>query len=170
VVAFVNMNGDVEAANADHPRRTAVIRTEFPPRGLAWDPSGRRLVAALTHGVSTFASRGPAGTFFDLGNGVIAALAVSPAGRRYAYVRTENGRSVLETSGYGRGGAREIFAGPGDFGGVEWSPDARWLLLDWDSADQWLFVPATGARRSVAVANITADFGRNARIDGWCCP
>ena len=69
----------------------------------------------------------------------------------------------------GTTGAR-VFAGAGTFGGAEWSPDGRWLLLDWDSADQWLFIRSTAVKGGLPVSNVTANFGRDARFAGWCCP
>lgn len=71
------------------------------------------------------------------------------------------------------GGARLLFAGPGVFGDVVWSPDAKWLLVAWPTADQWLFLH--GARVH-AVANIKQQFPRADHLrptlrlaDRWCC-
>ena len=44
------------------------------------------------------------------------------------------------------GHARLLFAGPGTFGDVVWSPDGRWLLVDWPTANQWVFLH--GAQRA----------------------
>jgi hypothetical protein len=66
-----------------------------------------------------------------------------------------------------------LFAGPGTFGDVAWAPNGRWLLLDWPSANQWLFV--NGARVH-AVGNIAEEFPRaddvrpQLELAGrWCC-
>ena len=42
-----------------------------------------------------------------------------------------------------------------------WSPNGRWLLLDWPSADQWLFVSGSHVR---AVSNIEQEFPRPDRL------
>ena len=71
------------------------------------------------------------------------------------------------------GHARLLFAGPGMFGDVEWSPAGAWLLVNWPEANQWVFIKGKQVR---AVANIRQQF---ARADGlgpmlelsgrWCC-
>jgi hypothetical protein len=66
---------------------------------------------------------------------------------------------------------RRVFAGAGVLSGVTWSPDGRWLLIGWETADQWVFVRVTGARRIAAVSNVSAQF-RSTRfptVEGWCC-
>jgi hypothetical protein len=68
---------------------------------------------------------------------------------------------------------RQLFAGAGAFGDSTWSPDGRWLLLDWLGADQWLFIHTRGTPKIVAVSNIGAQFesapGVFHSLD-WCCP
>ena len=38
------------------------------------------------------------------------------------------------------GRARLLFAGPGTFGDIVWSPDGTTLLVDWPTANQWVFL------------------------------
>ena len=68
---------------------------------------------------------------------------------------------------------RVVFSGAGLFAGLAWSPDGRWLLVDWRSADQWVFIRSAAVRR-IAVRNIgnTFDSGPEhyATLAGWCCP
>ena len=80
-------------------------------------------------------------------------------------IRQRNGTSEALVAG------RVIFRGTGSFGDLAWSPDGRWLLVTWPTADQWVFVRVTGPRRIVAVSNVTRQFGGGAfpRIAGWCC-
>ena len=66
--------------------------------------------------------------------------------------------------------------GVGRFGGVQWSPNGRWLLLTWRDADQWLFLRSAPARRLVAVSSIGRAFepdriggARFPTAGGWCC-
>jgi hypothetical protein len=82
----------------------------------------------------------------------------SPDGRRIAVV-TRRGVSV---------NGRRIFSGAG-VRGVAWSPDGRWLLVDWPAADQWVFVRVP-PQRLVTVSNIRSTFGDGATLAGWCCP
>jgi hypothetical protein len=63
---------------------------------------------------------------------------------------------------------RVVFRGTGVFDQVVGSPDGRWLLVGWPTANQWVFIRLR-PRKIVGVARITQQFGRNARIAGWCC-
>ena len=91
-----------------------------------------------------------------------------------AVVTSANGRStawIYSGSRYRR--HRVVFSGAGTFAGLAWSPDQRWLLVDWRSADQWIFIRSAAVRR-IAVRNIgnTFDSGPEhyATLAGWCCP
>jgi len=75
-----------------------------------------------------------------------------------------------------RGAGSPIFAGAGTFSDVAWSPDGRWLLIAWPSADQWLFIRSGQTQKVVAISNVSRQFspgapGRAAfpRLGGWCC-
>jgi hypothetical protein len=65
-------------------------------------------------------------------------------------------------------GGRVVFRGTGVFDRVVASPDGRWLLVSWPTANQWVFV-RTKPRKIVGVARIAQQFGRDARVQGWCC-
>jgi hypothetical protein len=82
----------------------------------------------------------------------------SPDGSRVAVV-TGDGVTV---------NGRRVFTGTG-IGGVAWSPDGRWLLVNWRGADEWLFL-RTPTKRVVAVSNIRGTFGDAVTVAGWCCP
>ena len=66
---------------------------------------------------------------------------------------------------------RVVFRGTGEFRDAARTPDGRWLLVTWPTADQWVFVRLSGRRKIVAVSGITEQFGGGAfpRIAGWCC-
>ena len=68
-------------------------------------------------------------------------------------------------------GGRAVFRGTGEFRHVALSPDRRWLLVTWPTADQFVFVRVAGARRIEAASGITRQFGCGAfpSIAGWCC-
>jgi hypothetical protein len=61
-----------------------------------------------------------------------------------------------------------VFRGTGVFDKVLVSPDRRWLLISWPTANQWVFV-RPHPRKIVGVARIAQQFGRNAKIQAWCC-
>lgn len=95
--------------------------------------------------------------------------------------RTSGGPGAIfgEQAGFERRGAleeRTLFAGPGRFTDVAWSPDGEWLLLAWRDADQWLFIRPSDEKPS-PISNISRQFDPGEpsmppfpRLDGWCCP
>jgi Tol biopolymer transport system component len=95
--------------------------------------------------------------------GRITAAAPSPDGRGLALVEERRGESTVDVN------AKTVFKGEGAIANVSWSPDGRWLLLDWQSADQWLFL-RTPVKKLVTVSDVRANFGAGASIAGWCCP
>jgi hypothetical protein len=91
--------------------------------------------------------------------------ALSPEGQ-IAYVRdgpNNTGEVFL-------GDGRKVFSGTGVFSDLAWSPDGRWLLIAWPTANQWVFVRVAGPRRIVAASAIARQFGGSfPRLAGWCC-
>jgi hypothetical protein len=65
-------------------------------------------------------------------------------------------------------GGHVRFRGTGVFDQVVRSPDGRWLLVTWPTADQWVFVRSE-PRKIVGVSRIRSQFGGFPRVDGWCC-
>jgi hypothetical protein len=63
---------------------------------------------------------------------------------------------------------RVVFRGTGVFEQVVGSPDHHWLLVTWPTANQWVFIRLQ-PRRIIGVSRITQQFGREARVAGWCC-
>jgi hypothetical protein len=108
----------------------------------------------------------------------VTALATRPGDRAVALTRFDarSGKSTVELVDAGLRGGRLLFAGGGPLGGVAWSPDGRLLLVAWELADQWVFVPARRGARVVAASGVTELFTRRAavaprgvRVEGWCC-
>lgn len=179
VVAYGRPGGRVALADADagdaRPLRSA---QGIAPSALEWTRSGRRLVAMAPGYVwvldARLRNRGrtpmPAGT-------TAAAMAVHPGGRSVAVIRRTGRRSeVVSIPLRGPGNARTLFAGPGTFTDLAWSPDGRWLLVAWREADQWLFIRSDRGRRVEAAEGVRRHFdpggdgpGTFPRIGGWCC-
>jgi hypothetical protein len=70
------------------------------------------------------------------------------------------------------GRSRLLFAGPGVFGDIVWSPDATTLLVDWPTANQWIFLRG----QKVHAVAIGAEFPRHDDLrpkllvaQRWCC-
>jgi hypothetical protein len=66
-------------------------------------------------------------------------------------------------------GGRVVFRGTGSFDQAVRSPDGRWLLVTWPTADQWVFVRPGTPRRIVGESRISVQFGGFPRVQGWCC-
>jgi hypothetical protein len=178
VVAYADRNGIVHVVLADTGRRLRAIRPAQRPYGLQWSSDGRFL---LVRGAHSFELFGPGTRHLQPlgpGAGGVAVLdaALSPNGRTVASIQLaptrEGTRSFLWRYSRLRPDdvrATPLLAGAGRFADVEWSPDGRWLLLNWPSADQWLFIRSATVSKIRAVSNIRSSFGPNARVAGWCC-
>lgn len=153
------------------------------PVHLSWSPSGRRLIALSPHAARLLDGRGrvvaeipaPPGARFRR-------AAFAPRGGRLALLSERRtaagGRSkvlVLRLGGENAIRQRMAFPFSGRFSDLVWSPDARWLLLGWRDADQWLFIRPRH-EKVVAVSNIARQFAPGATgpapfpsVSGWCC-
>jgi hypothetical protein len=65
-------------------------------------------------------------------------------------------------------GRRVLFRGTGVFDQIVRSPDGRWLLVTWPTADQWVFI-RLHPRKIVGVSRISTQFGGFPHVGGWCC-
>jgi hypothetical protein len=169
-LAYMNAAGNIVIRDVDRRAHFAVIRTRLTPRRLEWTPDGRLLVATGAHTIGVFAQRGPLQRRIDTGAATIAASAVSPDGKELAFIESRADQSSLQGTGTATGPTREIFKGAGIFTNVVWAPDGRSLLLDWSSADQLLFIHSVPVEKVDAVSNISANFGKEPSLVGWCCP
>ena len=138
---------------------------------LMWSDDGKRLLVAA----SPPRILDPAGrTIATFPNRNLLPAAFAPRSHALALVTTANGQSTVSLySGARYQRHRVVFSGANGFGGLAWSPDGRWLLIDWRTADQWVFIRSASVRR-IAVRNIgnTFDSGPEhyASLAGWCCP
>jgi hypothetical protein len=134
-------------------------------RKLAWSDDGRLFLVLGPRGVRVFGLQGvlfaedhpPAGS-------VDVDAAFLPGTHRVAAIRVtrSSSRVVLLNS------KRTIFAGTGAFRQLLFSPNGRWVLITWPTANQWVFVHAH-PRKIVGAARISNQFGAYPRISGWCC-
>jgi hypothetical protein len=131
-----------------------------------WRPGPRRVLAY---------SDGRRAIVYDVDSGSVLRR-IAPAPRELAWSRAgrllrrdEPGIRIRHGQSEAVAGGRVVFRGTGIFGQAKRSPDRRWLLVTWPTADQWVFVRIEGQRRIVGVSRITAQFGRLARVAGWCC-
>jgi hypothetical protein len=160
VLAIVARNHAVYAIDIDGCRLVWRSLDLVKPRPLGWSSDGMRLLVLTQRGLLALREGKP------LSAPVRAvAAAFRPGTHEIAVIRTRAGASEVAL------GKRLLFRGTGEFRDLAWSPDGRWLLVTWPTADQWVFVRASGARRIVAVSGITRQFGGGGfpRIAGWCC-
>jgi len=151
-------------------------------RGASWSSDGRRVAVFADPGITVFDERGRVVRRLPFRGELIVEAAFAPRGHVLAvhvrdtsrgYLGWRSSVRVVDVDRPNR--SRSVFSGQGDFGELAWSPDGRWLLVTWRTADQWLFVErATG--RVVAVPAIAARFprpdGRRPLLqvsDRWCC-
>ena len=162
-IAYIS-GGQVRIVAGDGTGDHAVGRSALVPP--VWRPGPRRLLAY---------SDGREAIVYDADSRSVRRR-IAPAPTQLAWsrdgrllrrdepgIRMRNGQSEAVAGG------RVVFRGTGSFGQAEWSPDQRWLLVTWPTADQWVFVRTTGRRRIVGVSRISAQFGGASRVAGWCC-
>jgi dipeptidyl aminopeptidase/acylaminoacyl peptidase len=183
VVAYADRSGAVNVVSTDDgaTRWTAAGNAASPAK-LEWSADGERLlvVRRLDGGrlaLVVFESDGRRRQYLEL-PGVPIRAAFSPRDHRIALIRRVGPRSellVVESDTLRR--QTLVFSGRGKFSDVAWSPGGRWLLLGWQSADQWLFIRSANVSRVSAVSSLAGQFnpGRTSRggfprIQGWCCP
>jgi hypothetical protein len=163
-LAFATTTGRVYVFNAE---RCSLRWRSAPypdPRQLAWSSDGARLALVAGERLVVFAGRQQSARVL---RGLVTA-AFAPRTHELAVV--QNGRLLLFDADRLSGAPRQIFAGAGRLGDVVWSPDGRWILLTWPSADQWLFIRSSGVRRLLAYSHIAEQFGGGTpRVLGWCC-
>jgi hypothetical protein len=167
VLAYVDGLGRVTVYDSDS--RSAQFRVLRPGdvRALEWSRGGRLLIVSR-QGLVVYGSQGRRLARWR-SPGVVSAH-FSPDGRRIAVLRRSE-VLLLDTRRPKAAGPRRVFAGSGVLSGLAWSPDGRWLVVGWQTADQWVFIRVAGTRRIEAVSNVSAQFrsSRFPAIEGWCC-
>jgi hypothetical protein len=174
VLAAITASDQLELVAVDTGKRLAVRRLSAEPRQLLWSHDGSRLVAVSGRTIWVFSRDGkPLGTI-PLARTPVAAV-FSPRSHRLAVILS-GARSDAVSFNVDRPSTppQEIFTGAGRFGALAFSPDGKWLLLTWPTADQWLFIRAQN-QRILAVSKIASQFSPGTRrvgfpaLDGWCC-
>ncbi|HEY6672706.1 MAG TPA: hypothetical protein VIZ91_09430 [Solirubrobacterales bacterium] len=173
VIAFAGRDGRVHVADADSGRSLAHT-SQLLPLQVAWSADGKRLVVLTENQLRSYTAKGR----------LVSARRISP-GARAAAISSRGEVAVIATTGRPvssrlllidlAGRLRQLFAGPGEFDEIAWSPSGDYLLLAWPSADQWLFLDPDRPQRTVAVSNISRQFSPGAEpagfpaVAGWCC-
>ena len=135
-------------------RRQADLR----PLSLEWSDDGRLLAVTSANRVVVLGADGHVVRTIGALSATQLASAFRPHSHELAVSVRLGSRSELKLVDVDHPGrARLRFAGPGRFGDVVWSPDGTTLLVDWPTANQWVFLRGSKVH---AVANIREEFPR----------
>jgi len=171
VLAYAGGAGRIRVVDTE-TGKLAWHSLRLPPlRELAWSSDGMRLLALARGSLVVFGERGGRIGHTRLPADAIAA-AFEPGSHRIAVLLRYPDRSSVEIlNGDAPGITRpqQVFSADGRFGTLAWSPNARWLLAGWRSADAFMFVTPAGRQR--LVSDITAQLGAFPTVPeaGWCC-
>ena len=154
-----------QAVVVETDRGAVLLRTAEPPAKLAWSDDGRLLLAFRPFGLRVYDRRGRVVLQDDPSDATHDSdAAFAPRTTELMVIRVHGLQSDVFA---GRSG-QTVYRGTGVFDQLAFSPNGRWLLVSWPTANQWVFVRAK-PRRIVGVARITQQFGRSAHIADWCC-
>ena len=174
VLAYVDDSGRIVVRSADTGAIQWSSAAQQRPNGLEWSGDGRYLLARGPSSITLFSYTGRDRlTPLDPGAAPVVDAAFLPLSHALAFVQRAAGRSTVwfyPQLKPDATAARRVFTGAGDFDRIAWSPDARWLMLSWRSADQWLFIRSAAVRKVIPVSGIQEAFGPDAVPAGWCCP
>jgi dipeptidyl aminopeptidase/acylaminoacyl peptidase len=167
-LAYKNARNELLLVDVDRSR----ILWRRPTKGVErvlWSDDGKRLLVA-TQPALVLDARGR--TIARVPTGTPAAFV--PHSESLALAVPRGGRSsVLLLSGPHYRHRRVVFSGAGVFAALAWSPDRRWLLVDWTTADQWVFVRVSPTPRVRTISDISSTFGTGPEsrfsVAGWCC-
>jgi hypothetical protein len=148
-------------------------KIDVTPSSLAWSSDGRRLAVVSPKKIVVLSAAGRPVRSVSMLHAQLLGAAYAPGTHHLAVSVRLPGRSEVRLVDVDHpGSAKLLFAGPGVFGDIAWSPNARWLLVAWPTADQWVFLRGS---RVEAVGSIEEQFPRSDRrppelqLAGWCC-
>jgi dipeptidyl aminopeptidase/acylaminoacyl peptidase len=141
---------------------------------LEWSDDGKLLAVRSRTRITVLDANGHELREITLLGSALQGMAFEPGTHRLAVTARVANRSEVRVLDVDRPGAGVIvFAGPGSFGDIAWSPAGAWLLVTWPTANQWVFLHD---QRVHAVGNIREQFPRaddvppSLQLAGrWCC-
>ncbi len=147
---------------------------DLHPSDLEWSSDGKLLAVVSPGRIVILDAAGSVRRTVSMLGAQLIEASFAPGSHKLAIVERRAARSEVRVVDVDHPGqARLLFAGPGVFGDLAWSPNAKWLLVAWPTADQWLFLRGSNVH---AVANIKAQFpradgkGATLHLAGrWCC-
>jgi WD40 repeat protein len=171
LLTYVEADGAVRIVDTDSGVTIARWHSGNRLLRLAWSPDGSKLLCLGRDTLDVRTAELGRVTSLLLRTATVTAAAWAPSGGRYALVAYDAAHDRSSVVIHGAGRSRTIFQGTGRLDGVNWSPDDRWLVLAWRTADQWVFARTSGGPRIRAVGSISAQFHSRTfpRLAGWCC-
>jgi hypothetical protein len=136
-----------------------------PATRLAWSSDGRRLLVLTRDSLQIFGPQGELVEPAPRAAGANVDAAFQPGTRRVFVVRVAGNESSVVDLANGR----TLFSGSGVFDQLSLSPDGRWLLVSWPTADQWVFIRTDQPRTLRAISGISTQFRSTPTINSWCC-
>ena len=169
VLAYISAS-EVRVQDVDTRRvlwRARLAGGRSPVRTLEWSSDGKRLLVLQPFGLRVYDQRGSVVEQDDPSDATQDADATfRPHSNEVAVIRLHGSQSTVFRLVDGA----TLFNGTGVFDQVTWSPEGRWLLVAWPTADQWAFVRVEGSGRRIrAVANVSEQFRSRSfpSIAGW---
>lgn len=166
--------GAIVLRRADTGRIVWRVPIGVTPSALEWSTDGRLLAVTASSRTVVLDARGHVRRTISMVDAQLLQATFKPRTHKLAVSLRLAQRSEVRLVDVDRPGtARLMFAGPGSFHDITWSPNGRWLLVEWPTADQWLFVSGAQVR---AVGNIEGEFPRPDKLGPllqiagrWCC-
>ena len=169
---YADLRGRLHLVDADTRRTIFVTPPAERPLQVGWMSSGRTVVELTARSLRVFHAR--SGRLFK-------AIPLPPGEHRLALsplgpaAVSSPGGIVLVHPQHPWLEPKQIFRGGGAFADLVWSPDGRWLLASWATADQLvaiqLGVHSWAVQRVQAVSAIAQQFHARGTLSfgGWCC-
>jgi hypothetical protein len=167
VLAYLTAGG-VLVRDGDTGRVLARLHARLRPRlhtDLAWSTDGRRLLVVNDGALRVYGDRRRLAAQSGTAQGYVVDAAFVPGSHRVLVARTHGAQSTISELG----STRTVFSGTGVFDEITPSSGGRWLLVEWRTADQWVFVRLEGTRTIRAAAGIARQFRGKPVVEGWCC-
>jgi hypothetical protein len=170
VLAYVGAAGRIRVVDTESDRLLWHSLLLPPLVQLAWSRDGTRLLALARRSLVVFGEGGS-----RIGRtrlpGTAVAAAFDPRSHDVAVLLRLPQQSIVQirNADAPAAKARSVFSADGRFGTLAWSPNGRWLLAGWKSADAFMFVTPQGRQR--LVADIARQLGAFPTVPeaGWCC-
>jgi hypothetical protein len=136
------------------------------PTKLEWSSDGRRLLVLAPSRLRVYDARGRIVAQDDPSEG---SPDLDASFRPGTYEVAVTRRHGAQSTAFVLPSGDALFNSTGVFRQLAWSPNGRWLLVTWPTANQWVFVRRGARRRIVAASRIASQLGGFPRIEGWCC-